>query len=239
MDVKSCVKVAMLPQIRALAAFVLALGSVTYVSGAEAVKADEMEERCLPKRVFTSAPEIQLGNCVEFENEIYAVPCREVVAGSHSIGWFASLTDLGGRLVGYRCQADDKVLYPGDARRRWGGADAFLSEVKAPIGQGLGWTVAEMHLPGLGYFSRPSFCGTAIAYWHNPGPGNDVAYDVAVFDVRQDALVARHEAVNAILSATDNPAAFPNPAWSDDCRTVRFFFDKMTSPIIVELTPRN
>lgn len=239
MGVKSCVKVVVLPRVRTLAAFLLVLGSVTYASGARSGKADEITERCPPKPVFASAPEIQLGDCIEFENEIYSAICREVVDGSHSLGWFSGLTDLGGRLVGYRCQADDNPPYPGDGQRRWGGTDTFLSEIKAPAGQNSGWAAADLQLPGFGYFSRPSFCGTAIAYWHDPGPEYDKAYDAAVFDVQQGAVVAQREAVNAILSATDSPAAFPAPTWSDDCRSVRFFFDKMTSPVVVQLTPRN
>lgn len=170
------------------------------------------ESSCADSSLFALSTELTLGDCVPFSNEIDTSFCREILADGQSVGWFEYLITVDDHRIGLRCRTEDT-----GSTYEFGYVDEAFTELIPPADAGGDWTVSDFPIPGLGYFSSPSICGSAIAYWHLADDG----LTTVVFDVARHSVVDRQSA-GPILLETDYRYILPAPEWDRHCRSVRF-----------------
>ena len=76
----------------------------------------------------------------------------------------------------------------------------------------------ELHLPGLGYFSNPSVCGTRVAYWR--WLENDTLSGV-IAELDRGEILAEED-LGIVPIETDFRFHYALPVWKESCRIVEF-----------------
>lgn len=177
--------------------------------------ANNQNDSCADRTYFALPPKLTLGECVPFSNEIDTTFCRNILAEGQSIGWFDYLIKVHDHRIGLQCRTENT-----GSTYEFGYVDEAFTELIPPADAGSDWTVSEFPIPGLGYFSNPSICGAAIAYWQLADDG----LSTIVFDVARQSVVDR-QAAGPILLETDYRYVLPAPEWDRRCRSVRFHVD--------------
>lgn len=177
----------------------------------------------------------RLGQPVSFEraaslpeNPPVLTQCFPLLTGPDTmLAWLSAAAVADGTVFVRRCiEGADRS--DGSAGRVPRGGEALEWEEVVLESQGAALVTRPLALPDWSFFSNPSFCGQAVAYWAMRG--TDLL--VQVYDLR-DRRVLGSQSRGEIYLVADESDALEAPVWAVGCGRVSFAASRLGSRVVV------
>ncbi|MCI0350041.1 MAG: hypothetical protein L0Z53_11510 [Acidobacteriales bacterium] len=190
-----------------------------------ASKAGVAAERDLKPGPFRPIPGAELGQPVNFENEIDMTRCYPLLVSGQVVSWLAGAHAFDKRLLVIRCEEYDPTIEQTRGNRH-GGLNNWWEEARlSPDHRKL--LTTRLKLPSWSAFSNPAFCGASVAYW-----GFRQAELIPItFDLRATAISASRS-LGVVSLETDNTGFLPLPSWNPTCSEATFDGSAVKRPAI-------
>jgi hypothetical protein len=163
------------------------------------------------------------------ENPPVSTTCFPLMAQGDQqvLAWLSAAASADGRVFVRRCVDGDVPPDPRVAGVRRGGEALEWEEATLALGAD-GLRVTSLALPDWSFFSNPSFCQSAVAYWSMRG--TDLFAQVYDLTERR-VLESRPRGVVYLVS--DESDALEAPVWEANCSRVAFAARRLGSRVVV------
>jgi len=190
--------------------------------GAGKVRAGEGDLKPGPFQPIEGA---ELGQPVNFENEIDTTRCYPLTVSGQVLGWLADSHVFDRRLLVVRCVEYDPAIEQTRGNRH-GGLNGQWEEARLSADRRKLLTT-QLKMPNWSDFSNPAFCGSSVAFW---GFRKEELIPT-VFDLGAGVLLAS-QSMGSVLVETDNTGHLPVPKWNPACSEATFDGSRVERPVV-------